>query len=140
MNSKAMRNTAITLGLIGYLLPALAAPPFDLGKREYESNCAICHGSDGKGNGAFGDLLVLTIPDLTTLSTKNGGAFPTDWVYGVIDGRIEVKAHGVREMPIWGNYYSMMSTPLYDDYHNRSEAFVRARIIALIDYLKRLQK
>jgi mono/diheme cytochrome c family protein len=133
--SKAISLTA----LIALTTGVFAEPEFDLGKRDFEANCAICHGTSGKGDGAFGDLLILTIPDLTTLALRNGGEFPVARIYGVIDGRAELRAHGPRQMPIWGNYYTMMPSHGTDDYPYNAEAYVRSRIVALIDYLNRIQ-
>jgi mono/diheme cytochrome c family protein len=133
MTLMAIVATTIAMPLAG------ADAGMDLGKREYENSCALCHGPGGKGDGAFGELLQLTIPDLTTLSSRNGGVFPTDRVYAVIDGREEIKAHGLREMPIWGKHLAARSTPEYDDYPHAPEALVRARILALIDFLDRCQ-
>lgn len=125
--------------LLGSAALAVAETGFDVGKREYEASCAICHGINAKGDGVFGDLLQLAIPDLTTLSRRNGGVFPTERVYAMIDGREYIKAHGAREMPIWGNYLSISATPEYDDYPNLPEAFVRSRILSLIDFLNHRQ-
>ena len=118
---------------------APAADPTDIGKKEYQASCAACHGQDGKGKGSFAELLNVSMPDLTTLSKRNGGVFPAVRVYDVIDGRAAVKAHGTREMPIWGAHFTFRAVPQYDDYPHESEAFVRARILTLIDYLYRLQ-
>lgn len=139
MNNPAIRKI-ISVICASLPLLALAEPDFDLGKQEYMANCAICHGTEGKGHGAFGDLLVLTIPDLTTLTARNGGKFSAAEVYGVIDGRAELRAHGSREMPIWGNYYTVMPIHGTDDYPHNPEAYVRSRIVALIDYLNRIQE
>ena len=117
---------------------AFAADKVDLGKREYESNCIACHGKDLKG-GAYVDFLKVTPPDLTMLSKKNGGVFPLERVYAVIDGRQEVKAHGPRDMPIWGRDYQIKAGEYYVDMNYDPEAFVRGRIFALIDYLNRMQ-
>lgn len=117
---------------------AFAADKVDLGKREYESNCIACHGKDLKG-GAYVDFLKVTPPDLTQLSKKNGGVFPLERVFAVIDGRQEVKAHGPREMPIWGRDYQIKAGEHYVDMNYDPEAFVRGRIFALIDYLNRMQ-
>ncbi len=117
---------------------AVAADKVDLGKREYDSNCIACHGKDLKG-GAYVDFLKVTPPDLTQLSKKNGGVFPLERVYAVIDGRQEVKAHGPRDMPIWGRDYQIKAGEHYVDINYDPEAFVRGRIFALIDYLNRMQ-
>jgi mono/diheme cytochrome c family protein len=117
---------------------AVAADKVDLGKREYESNCIACHGRDLKG-GAYVDFLKVSPPDLTLLSKKNGGIFPLERVYAVIDGRQEVKAHGPRDMPIWGRDYQIKAGEYYVDMNYDPEAFVRGRIFALIDYLNRMQ-
>ena len=135
------RLAMVFLGTVtfGVSTMAIAAEQFDIGKREYDTSCANCHGRDGKGGGSFAQLLQVSMPDLTTLSKRNGGVFPISRVYNVIDGREEVKAHGTREMPIWGKHLTFRAAPEYDDYPYEAEAFVRARILAVIDYLYRLQ-
>ena len=131
----------VFLGAATLVVPTMAsaAEKFDIGKREYEASCASCHGPDGKGGGSFASMLQVRTPDLTRLSKDNGGVFPIARVYNVIDGREEVKAHGTREMPIWGKRLTLAAAPEYDDYAFEPEAFVRARILAVIDYLYRLQ-
>lgn len=119
---------------------ALSAEEFDLGKEEYESNCVVCHGPKGKGDGPYSAYLIKTPSDLTLISKKNKGSFPFMWVYRIIDGRLMVGAHGTREMPIWGNEYIDKAAPEYDDSDNADpENFVRARVRALTDYIYRLQ-
>ncbi len=120
-------------------MPVLGAGAYDIGKIEFERSCATCHGLDGTGNGPVAQELKLSVPDLTTLVKRNGGVFPMAHVYNVIDGREEVRAHGTRAMPIWGTRYSAGAAPAYDDYAFDPEAAVRGRILALIDYLYRLQ-
>src|SRR5262245_34220863 len=72
------------------------------GKPVFEQYCAQCHGRDGKGGGAASNLLTIKPADLTMISKKNDGTFPFWRVYGIIDGRENVKGHGSSEMPIWG--------------------------------------
>lgn len=138
---KLSKLAMVLMGIVtlGVSTMPLAADQLDIGKREYDASCANCHGLNGKGGGQFAQLLQLRMPDLTTLSKNNGGVFPISHVYNVIDGREEVKAHGTREMPIWGAQLTVKATPAYDDYRYEPEAFVRARILAVIDYLYRLQ-
>lgn len=136
-------RTAVLLAAGGAMLAApvasFAAGKLDLGKREYEASCAVCHGKNGRGAGSFAEALQLSMPDLTTLSKRNGGVFPLARVYDVIDGREAMKAHGTREMPIWGRHLKAQAAPETDEYRYEPEAFVRARILTLIDYLYRLQ-
>ena len=118
------------------------------GKAEYHSSCAPCHGSEGKGTGPVSIGLKVTPPDLTALAKKNNGVFPFNSVYEIIDGRKTVVAHGTRDMPIWGDRYApepskgLIPRPsenilslFYDP-----EAVVRMRILAVIDYLNRIQE
>ena len=48
-------TAALALGLTLAGTAALAQQTTALGKREYDSNCASCHGADGKGDGAKGE-------------------------------------------------------------------------------------
>jgi mono/diheme cytochrome c family protein len=126
--------------LIGSSATALAADKLDVGKMQYDSACAVCHGSTGKGDGPLKLQLVSRAPDLTVLARNNNGVFPFDRVYQIIDGRQEVKTHGPREMPVWGSTFNMQSSiffenyPLYD-----TESNARSRMLALTEYLYRLQ-
>lgn len=117
----------------------------DPGKREYLNSCAACHGASGKlvaGEGAGVEFLKTTPADLTTLTKKNGGVFPFERVYAIIDGRQAVSGHGGRDMPIWGDRYSretVKAAEYYVDVPYDMEMYTRARILALIDYIHRLQ-
>lgn len=111
----------------------------DLGKSEYDAHCAVCHGSTGKGDGVFAGLLKsgTVVPNLTELSTKNNGVFPFKRVYETVDGTVLVKAHGTPDMPIWGREYKIQS--YYVTPAGEAQEFVRAKILALTEYVYRLQ-
>ena len=112
----------------------------DVGKSEYEGACAVCHGIAGKGNGPAAVQLKNSVPDLTVLARNNKGVFPFDRVYQIIDGRQEVKTHGTREMPIWGQSFNMQSSRYFDNYLPfDKESAARSRILALTEYVYRLQ-
>lgn len=119
------------------------APGF--GQREFEANCATCHGMDAKGKGPVAGFLTRNPPDLTTLSRSNGGVFPMDRLYRVIDGTDLPQAtqqagpHGSREMPIWGRDYRIRDGEYFGDMPYNADAMVRMRILALLEYLNRLQ-
>lgn len=133
------RKIFAAIVLVGAASASWSADKEDIGKREYDNNCVACHGADGKG-GIYVDFLKTTPPDLTQLTKVNGGVFPLERVYGAIDGRQQVKSHGTREMPIWGRDYQIRAGEhYYGDVIYDSDAFVRGRILALVDYLNRLQ-
>jgi mono/diheme cytochrome c family protein len=111
----------------------------DLGKREFQTNCASCHGVNGKGNGPLGELLRRSAPDLTTLTKRNAGTFPVSRMYEVIEGA-NVPSHGSRDMPVWGDDYRIRAAEYYADMVYNPDAYVRTHILALIDYISRLQE
>ena len=110
----------------------------DFGKKEYESNCAVCHGMTGKGDGPIVELLTKSPPDLRQLAQKNGGVLPLSRLYEVIDGG-GVAAHGSRDMPIWGHDYKLQAAEYYFEVPYDPEAYTRAKILALLEYISRLQ-
>jgi len=113
----------------------------DYGKAEYLSNCAGCHGTEGRGDGHFREFLVRAPADLTRLSKDNQGVFPVQRVIDVIDGRTLVAGHGQREMPIWGADYRAQAHALYGGRGPvHAESYVRYRIQLLVGYLMRLQQ
>lgn len=111
----------------------------DPGRREFEANCATCHGVSGRGDGPVVELLRRAPPDLTQLSKRNGGVFPIDSVYQTIEGGT-VSAHGSREMPIWGRDYRIQGAEYYMDVPYDPEIYVRTRLLWLVEYLSRLQQ
>jgi mono/diheme cytochrome c family protein len=113
----------------------------DFGKSEFNSSCAVCHGPLGKGDGPYVSLGYAIASDLTTLARRNNGVFPFQRVYEFIDGRRIVRAHGAKDMPIWGSRYVPTNPEGYfigPDYFN-PEAVVQIRILSLTEYIYRLQ-
>lgn len=102
------------------------------GKEMYVAYCASCHGMSGKGNGPAASALKAPATDLTTLAKTNGGKFPSDHVYEVINGRASTPAHGSPEMPVWG--------PVFRQLSNGHQAEVQQRITNLTDYIRSLQQ
>jgi len=112
----------------------------DYGKAEYTANCAGCHGPTGKGDGHFKEFLTRAPSDLTRLTKTNGGAFPAQRVYDVIDGAKVVAGHGTREMPIWGASYRAQGAAQSPGMSINAQAYARTRINLLVDYVYRLQE
>ena len=141
MNTPSITAAVVVASLFG--VPSLVqAQGIDIGKREYTENCAVCHGASGKGDGPFAGIINERVADLTTLSKANSGAFPFARVYEVIDGTREAKAHGPRDMPVWGSVYNEQAPQWlgFDYSREDARAFVRGRILALIGYLQTLQE
>lgn len=142
ISKKLLALSSIGIMLIGLSNTAFAAEKVGIGKNEYNSACAVCHGLTGKGDdGPLKSLLARPVPNLTVLAKNNNGVFPFDRVFQIIDGRQEVKAHGPREMPIWGNAFNNQSSLYFDNYPPQdSESAARSRILALTEYVYRLQE
>jgi mono/diheme cytochrome c family protein len=79
------------------------------GKGLYLDHCAVCHGTDGKGNGPAASALKTAPADLTLLVKNNGGKFPSAHVVNVLDSP-GAAFHGSPEMPIWGPIFRKMGT------------------------------
>jgi mono/diheme cytochrome c family protein len=116
---------------------AFAQGTTDLGKREFGSKCAVCHGIDGKGGGPYAEQLKRSLPDLTTLARANGGVFPASRIHETIEGA--GKGHGTRAMPVWGIDYTVQAAEALPDLPYNQAVYVRTRINALVDYLTQLQ-
>jgi mono/diheme cytochrome c family protein len=124
--------------------PAAAPSPgaVDLGRREFEDNCATCHGMEARGDGPMRPFLVRPPTDLTTLAQRNGGSFPRTRIADLIDGRglEQPGSHGTRDMPVWGRIYREQSEAQTRGTPFPPEWSVRGRIVALVDYLQTLQR
>ena len=110
----------------------------ELGRRDFLNYCAACHGADARGDGTLGEFLTLKTPDLTTLSKLNAGIFPEEKVVEIIDGRADVKVHGMRDMPVWGDWFSREAAGS-DTSSAARELIVNDRIASLVNYLKSIQ-
>jgi mono/diheme cytochrome c family protein len=139
-----MRPTQVAAALLALWMfnawgNGYAADKLDFGKVEYERKCAVCHGLIGKGDGPFA-VVGMSVADLTTLSKRNNGVFPVQHLYDVIDGTEMLAAHGTRNMPIWGTVYRKQLEEAYPDAPPfAAEVYMHFRILALIDYISRLQ-
>ena len=102
------------------------------GKEMYLAYCAACHGREGKGDGPVAAALKTRPTDLTLLSERNHGRFPSVPVVNVITGSAGVPAHGSKEMPVWGPIFLAMA------HQHESEA--RLRVANLADYVKSFQQ
>jgi hypothetical protein len=125
------------LGVVAMLLcPALVrAADKDVteGHKYFVQYCASCHGTDGKGNGPVASALSRQPANLRMLSDKYGLPLPGYRLAQVIDGRDTVRAHGSREMRVWGERLYVVGDV------NRGEMEVGEIIGKIIAYLNTIQ-
>ena len=107
------RTTVMAVLLLALVLVPLSAQvrdsrpapirPVD-GASVFRSNCAPCHGVEGRGEGPVAAALKQPVPDLTTLQRRYKGKFPNAYVRSTIDfgAQETIPAHGTKKMPIWG--------------------------------------
>ncbi len=76
--------------------------PVKQGHDFYIALCASCHGTTGEGDGPSASTLSTRPSNLRLLSERYGNPLPEDQIAQFIDGRVDVKAHGPRDMPVWG--------------------------------------
>ena len=113
-----------------------------LGRQEFMLNCAQCHGLDGTGEGVIARFLNVEPPDLTIIARDNGGELPFEALYGIISGGAATGPHGTREMPAWGDRFSVEALQLLGfrlSPEERAE-YVESRILALIAHIDTIQK
>jgi mono/diheme cytochrome c family protein len=67
--------------------------------------CALCHGLDGTGLGPLSDALQKAPPDLTLISKRNGGTFPTEKIKNIIEHG-GMASHGMMAMLAWGKVFN----------------------------------
>ena len=91
------------LGCLMIGLSGLAqADDVEAGRQMYVEHCAACHGINGDGHGPLEHELARPAADLRVLFRKYGNPLPDDQIARFMDGRADVKAHGPRDMPVWG--------------------------------------
>ena len=100
------------------------------GQAMFKSYCAVCHGIDSKGDGPAAPAMKTPPTDLTTLTQKNGGKYPSAHIATIIRGG-GLAAHGNEEMPVWGPSFSSVS--------HGHPGVVQLRVYNLVKYIQTLQ-
>ncbi len=128
------------VGLFGLLvvgLPAMAraAGSDDVaqGHALYLQYCATCHGRNADGKGPMASTLSTPPANLQLLWERYGNPLTDDQIARFIDGRADVKAHGPRDMPVWGVVWQ-------NPKDQGSARQVEEWIAILVAYLQSVQK
>ena len=96
----------------------------------YKAYCAVCHGTEGRGDGPMAKSLRIPVADLTRIAARNGGRFPRKQMEQIILGQEMPAGHGAREMPLWGSIFSQVSA---------DQELGRVRVDNLARFLEGLQ-
>ena len=131
-------KTVAALLLLVMLVTTSETAAAQSGKQDYDKYCAMCHGSDAKGNGDLVQTVPMNPPppDLTQLSKNNGGTFPFSDVVDTIDGRRRIPSHERLQMPFMGTTLQKPG----QEFTPESDAEVKRRIEAMARYVKSLQQ
>ena len=126
---RALRHTLLLLLLSVVTVHAGEQP----GQALYLRYCAACHGRQGRGDGPVAPALGEKPTDLTQLAATHGEEFPLQAVVDAIDGTRTLRAHGVSEMPVWGEVFRP------DSASPQQKVVARRKIVPIADYLRSLQ-
>jgi mono/diheme cytochrome c family protein len=95
------------------------------GEQLFKAYCASCHGRTGKGDGPAAPALKTPPADLSSITQRNGGTFPRGRVTRLIEEGFPAKAaHGSKEMPVWGPFFSGLAIGSYKPTNPRVEDVV----------------
>jgi mono/diheme cytochrome c family protein len=138
--SRTILSAIALLALIGAASgEGTARPQAAFGKKMFERYCVACHGLDARGEQPAADGTGVPAADLTGLTLRNGGVFPTDRVAEIVFGGAAVTAHG-GPMPSWG----LMFLKDYEGFDLQKpgveQRLVKQRIDDLVAYLKTIQE
>jgi mono/diheme cytochrome c family protein len=128
--------------LAGALLLAACAPEVEMPTRDdgaavFAENCAICHGTGGRGDGAVAAKMRPRPADLTRIATRSGGAFDRAGTLSRIDGYQRPAVPGV-EMPEFGDLLAGDAVPV--DVGDGVMTPTPRPLAALLVYLESIQR
>jgi hypothetical protein len=69
------------------------------------------------------------------IASRQGGPFPEDDIYRIIDGQADLSAHGPRHMPVWG--YEFFGDDPDDEVAHRKAT---QKIEQVLSYLRSIQR
>jgi len=127
-----------SLAFVGFILlsgcSAVGQGSSPEGAQLFARHCASCHGPVGEGDGPVAEAMVISVPNLRTLSARSDGQFPRDAVMRYIDGRDLPAAHGDRVMPVWGDTFAATAEDA-----DSADDVARERISAITAFVEQLQ-
>ncbi len=113
---------------------AVEYDPIEQGRIHYMRYCASCHGEDGRGGGPVAEALKDPPTDITRFRIEEDGTFRVDDLIEIIRGVKDVRAHGTREMPVWGNIWGD------SELQSATPDQIETRINELVEYMRSIQE
>ena len=133
-----MKRIALGLAALAALWGCVEAemPVAQDGKALFMENCAVCHGADGRGNGAMARAMTKAPKDLTLISVRHGDSFPRAKVMSTVDGyaRSDLSGPG---MPEFGELLKGDLSPF--DSGDGIQTPTPRKLVALVEYLESIQ-
>jgi len=139
-----MRSSILVVAMLFSSLAAAAAQTTEIhqvpikptswasGQQMYREYCAACHGENATGGGPAASACTVKPPDLTKLAAQNGGKFPYNHFYAVMQfGTQLTTAHSSADMPVW--------LPLWSSLNEDREGPAVQRMHNLASYVASLQ-
>lgn len=123
------------LAMASAIVHAQPAEPPGPGQQAFLQYCASCHGPLGDGQGPLAEELRAAPADLTRLRERFGSPLQTQRLLERIDGRRMARAHGSRDMPVWGQKLARNVSR-----GPGTEAQTRGTLLIIIDWLESIQK
>jgi mono/diheme cytochrome c family protein len=117
----------VAVGTASVIVAAQGTTTYTSGN-DFQSFCASCHGSAGKGDGVLAGSLRKRPADLTQLTVKNDGVYPAEAVMKIIDG-----GHESADMPAWKDVFAKSQESAGAD-------AAKVRMDGLAKYIETLQK
>jgi mono/diheme cytochrome c family protein len=129
-----LKGLVLVLPAVLLFSPLAIASAGDIkqGRAIYQERCASCHGLNADGHGPVAPALSTPPTNLRPLSERYGNPLPADQIARFIDGRADVKAHGPRDMPVWGE-------DAWNSDGKRSTGRTSAWVKKVIAYLQSIQ-
>lgn len=84
----------------------------------------------------MGKFLTVKPANLRQLRMPGGGMFPFWEVYQKIDGQNEIRGHGARDMPVWGERFRAQA----GGGDKTAQTQAAGRILSLVFYLQHIQE
>lgn len=114
---------------------ALPTAPKPSGASLYQKHCTSCHGTTGQGDGPRAASFAIPPANLTLLSDRNGGTFPTADVMAQINGY-----SGRHQMGGMPEFEEVLQSPIIDWTSPTGEVIPTPEaLLALATYLESIQ-